>query len=144
MQWRMGSFEVDSDPLRIDMERVYQYLKTTYWASDRSYDEIAASWKHSHLAFGVYAQHYGALQIACARVVTDTRTFGWLADVFVDPLYRGQGVGKFLLKCIVEHPDCSNLRLFFLGTRDAHGLYEQFQWESPRHPERFMVRYPGP
>jgi hypothetical protein len=32
--------------------------------------------------------------IGFARVVTDYYTFGWLADVFIDESYRGQGLGK--------------------------------------------------
>ncbi|MDZ4861438.1 MAG: GNAT family N-acetyltransferase [Candidatus Hydrogenedentes bacterium] len=143
MQWRMGEFEVDTDRDRIDLERIYEYLKTTYWASDRSFDDVRVTWTHSHLVFGVYARHYGAQQIGCARVVTDTRTFGWLGDVFIDPQYRGQGVGKFLVQCVTEHPDCAQLRLFFLGTRDAHELYRRLGWEEPRFPERFMARYPA-
>jgi GNAT superfamily N-acetyltransferase len=141
MLWREGDYEIDTEPSRIDFNRVYAYLRTTYWANDRSFDAVRASWKHSHLVFGVYANHLGALQIGCARVVTDTYSFGWLADVFIDPDFRGKGLGKFLMRCVVEHPDCRDLKLFILGTRDAHGLYEQFGWEKPRHPERFLIRY---
>lgn len=140
MLWRYGEFDIDSDPNRIDYERVYDYLRTTYWASDRSFSEIRAAWERSHPVFGVYARHFGSLQVGTARVVTDTRTFGWLADVFVDPRYRGEGVGKFLVQCVLEHPDCSNLRLFLLGTRDAHGLYARHGWVPLETPERFMVR----
>ncbi len=142
MQWRLGSFEVDTDRDRIDFERVFTYLKTTYWSSERSREEVEAAWAHTHLQFGLYDMDAAGIQIGCARVVTDTRTFGWLADVFVDPQYRGKGVGKFMIGCVAEHPDCARLRLFFLGTRDAQEFYGQFRWETPRYPERFMARYP--
>lgn len=142
MQWRCRDIVVDTDAQRIDIERVYAYLKTTYWSADRSFGEVRTAWEHTSHVFGVYAA--GGAQIGCARVVTDTRTFGWLADVFIDPAYRGLGLGKFLVQCIVEHPDCRDIRLFMLGTRDAHGLYMQYGWEAPLHIDRFMMRYGAP
>ena len=144
MQWRHGAFEIDTDPRRINVERVYDYLRTTYWSGDRCFDEVRAAWAHSQVVFGVYAMGGDARQIGCARVVTDTKTFGWLADVFIDPEFRGQGLGKFLVRCVVEHPDCLNIRLFMLGTRDAHGLYTQFGWETPLYAERFLMKYGKP
>lgn len=142
MQWRCGEFTVDTDAQRLDIARVYNYLKTTYWSADRSADEVRTAWEHTSHVFGMYTAD-GTL-IGCARVVTDTRTFGWLADVFVDPAYRGRGLGKFLVQCIVEHPDCRGIRLFMLGTRDAHGLYTQYGWETPLHMDRFLIRYGAP
>ncbi len=140
MKWIHDHFEIDTDPGRIDHGRVLTYLTTTYWAGNRSAEEIRTAWDNSKVLFGVYDITSDNLQIGCARVVTDTRTFGWLADVFIDSEYRGRGLGKFLVQCIVEHPDCSCLRNFVLGTRDAHGLYEQFGWGMPTYPERFMIR----
>lgn len=144
MQWSSGDYVVDTDKRRIDFDRVYGYLATTYWGHDRGYDETRRAWENSTLLFGVYPTAEPGKQIGCARVVTDTRTFGWLADVFVDPGYRGQGLGKFLVKCVVEHPDCRDIRLFMLGTRDAHGLYARYGWEPPTFVERFLIRCGGP
>lgn len=144
MKWIHEHFEIDTDPNRIDHDRLLAYLKTTYWAGERSAEEIRTSWDSSQVLFGVYDATALNLQIGCARVVTDTRTIGWLADVFIDPEYRGRGLGKFLVQCIVEHPDCARLRNFILGTRDAHGLYEQFGWGAPTYPERFMIRCSEP
>lgn len=144
MKWNHNHFEIDTDRDRIDHDRVLAYLKTTYWAGDRSAEEIRGAWDNTLVVFGVYDAAAENLQIGCARVVTDTRTFGWLADVFIDPQYQGRGLGKFLVQCILEHPDCSSLRLFVLGTRDAHGLYAQFGWGAPDYPERFMLRCSQP
>ena len=142
MQWDIGSYQVDTDRQRLDMPRIYEFLRTTYWANNRCFDEVSTAWAHSKVVFGVYSQSDDGAQIGCARVVTDTRTFGWLADVFIAPENRGQGLGKFLVERITEHPDCARLRLFLLGTRDAHGLYAQYGWEPPYYVERYMVRTP--
>lgn len=63
----------------------------------------------------------------------------WLCDVFIDENYRGKGIGKKLIESIVESDQFKNL-LWVLGTRDAHGLYEAY--EFVRDPERFMSRMP--
>ena len=43
----------------------------------------------------------------------------------------------FLIRIATEHPEVEGLR-FLLGTKDAHGLYERFGFDSPVHPERLM------
>ncbi|MBX7259733.1 MAG: GNAT family N-acetyltransferase [Candidatus Hydrogenedentes bacterium] len=77
----------------------------------------------------------------CARVLTDGLTFGWLADVVIAPEFRGQGLGKFLVQCVLEHPDCVNLKQFLLATRDAHGLYTPFGWKPAPIPQNYLIRF---
>jgi GNAT superfamily N-acetyltransferase len=60
-------------------------------------------------------------------------------DVFVLPKFRGLGISKALMRAVVAHPDLQNLRLFLLGTRDAHGLYERFGFRPLPEPERMMA-----
>ena len=35
------------------------------------------------------------------------------------------------------------IRHFLLATRDAHGLYSQFGFDSMKNPERWMERFNG-
>jgi GNAT superfamily N-acetyltransferase len=77
-------------------------------------------------------------QIGFARVVTDCATLAYLADVFVLPEYRGAGLGKWLIECVMSHPDLQGLRRWVLGTRDAHGLYQKFGFTPLKRPEVFM------
>ena len=58
-------------------------------------------------------------------MVTDQATFAWICDVFVAPAHRGQGLGQRLIRAIIDHPDLATVTMY-LGTRDAHGLYERF------------------
>ncbi len=41
-------------------------------------------------------------------IVTDYTVFCWIADIVVDSNYRGQGLGKWLMQCMVAHPDISS------------------------------------
>jgi N-acetylglutamate synthase-like GNAT family acetyltransferase len=87
------------------------------------------------MCFGIYADQK---QIGFARVITDAASFAYLADVFIDEHYRGQGLSNWLMKVILSHPDLQGLRRFMLGTRDAHGLYKQFGFSPLSSPERWM------
>jgi GNAT superfamily N-acetyltransferase len=89
------------------------------------------------LCFGVYE---GDKQIGFARVVSDFATFAYLGDVFILENYRGQGLSKWLMETIVEHPDLQGLRRWLLATKDAHGLYSQFGFDTLRLPQRWMER----
>jgi GNAT superfamily N-acetyltransferase len=67
-----------------------------------------------------------------------------VADVFVVPECRGQGIAKLLMDAISRHPDLEHLQVTLLRTRDAHGLYTQFGFERVRYPEQMMGRWRHP
>ena len=115
--------EISTDPERLDLDRVHGWLsELSYWARGRPREVTERAFANS-LPFGAYAED--GTQIACARVVTDRATFGYLADVFVAPEARGRGVGKALVAAIMEHPDLAGIRRLMLAADDAHGLYER-------------------
>lgn len=132
----VGEIEISTDPARLDHERIHSALASSYWAAGRSREVVSKSLGNS-LCFGAY---HGARQIGLARVVTDRATFAYLCDVYVEPEFRGQGVGKRLITAVVAHPDLQGLRRFQLVTRDAHALYEQFGFTPLAQPERHMER----
>jgi GNAT superfamily N-acetyltransferase len=130
----IGAFLISTDPARFDLDAIHAYLTRSYWSPgvprEILADAIAAS-----LSFGLYD---GARQIGFARMVTDRATFAYLADVYVLEEYQGRGLGKALVRAVMEHPDLARVRRFILMTRDAHGLYEQFGWRALAQPERCM------
>jgi GNAT superfamily N-acetyltransferase len=128
--------EISTDRSRLDVDMIHAFLQTTYWAAGRPREVVERSLEHS-LCFGVYES---GRQIAFARVVSDRAVFAYLMDVFVLPEFRGRGISKMLLREILDHPDLQGLRFFLLGTRDAHGLYEQFGFEPLAHPDRWLAR----
>jgi GNAT superfamily N-acetyltransferase len=73
-------------------------------------------------------------------VVTDHATFAYLADVFVVAAHRGRGLAKWLMECIVAHPELQGLRRFTLRTRDAHGLYARYGFSPAHDPSVWMER----
>ena len=61
-------------------------------------------------------------------------------DVFIDPIYRGKGYSKRLIKTIIEDEELSNCKVWLLRTSDAHGLYRQFEFRALDNPELVMER----
>ena len=132
-------FTISTDPARLDLEVIFDYLHhTSYWAKGRAREIIVKSIAHSE-NFGVY---HDTTQVGYARVITDYATFAYLCDVFILPVYQGHGLGKWLMETILAHPDMQGLRYWYLRTRDAHDLYKQFGFTELRDPPRSMER-PG-
>jgi GNAT superfamily N-acetyltransferase len=136
MEWQRDEYTISDDPTRLDLQAICTLLSGTYWAADRGTDVIAGSLKNS-LSFGLY---YRSEQIGIARVITDRATFGYLCDVVISDQHRGNGLGKWLISCILAHPDLVDCRID-LFTRDAQEFYREFGFG----PHRFtsMVRYPA-
>ena len=84
--------------------------------------------------------YHGSRQVGFARLVTDYATFAYLCDVFIDEEFRGKGLSKWMMECIMTNPDLSQLRRFTLATKDAHGLYVKFGFQplSVEENRRFM------
>ena len=132
-----GEFTISTDRNRLQIDVIHKYLsEESYWARERTLEQTETAIKNS-LPFGVYK---GENLIGFARVVTDYATFAYLGDVFVLPEFQGMGLGKFLMKAITGHPDLQNLRRWILATKDAHTLYEKFEFSALRHPERWMEK----
>ena len=128
---------ISTDPGCLDVGTICDFLSRSYWAQNRPREIIERSLQNS-LVFGIFD---GTRQIGLARIVSDYATFAWLCDVFIHEDYRGKGIGKWLVAAILSHPDLQDIRRFLLATRDAHGLYSQFGFDSMKNPERWMERF---
>ncbi|MCU4164689.1 GNAT family N-acetyltransferase [Carboxylicivirga caseinilyticus] len=130
-------YTISTEKSELDIDMIVQYLsEDSYWAQDRTKDMIQESINNS-LCYGIYKD---CKQIGFARVITDFVVFGWLLDVFILPGYQGCGVGKYLLKAIMEDEKLINVKRWRLATADAHGFYEQFGFKSPANPEYIMEK----
>lgn len=125
---------VSTDKSKLDIELIHKALSNMYWAEGIPRDIVEDSIENS-VCFGIY--EFGN-QIGFARVITDKATFGYLADVFIIPEKQRQGLGKLLVKTIMEYPDFEVLRRWHLVTLDAQGLYEKFGFRIPIEPQRHM------
>ena len=129
------SFLLSTDPVKIDLPTVHRYLsESSYWAKNIPFDVFRTSVQNA-LCFGIYEN---GRQAGFARVITDKATFGYIGDVFILDAYRGRGLSKWLMQCILEHPELQGFRRWLLATADAHGLYAQSGFHSLAKPDRWM------
>jgi GNAT superfamily N-acetyltransferase len=138
LEVRRDGYRVSTDKSRLDIDAIHAFLsERSYWAQQRPLHTVKISIAGS-LCFGVYERDQ---QVGFARVVTDCATFAWLCDVFILESHRGRGLGKWMIECVVAHPDLQGL-LFTLATRDAHGLYRTYGgFDALGHTERWMARH---
>ena len=136
-EWQRGEYTVSTDNKRLEIETIHDFLANqSYWATGRSVDTVRRALDNS-FNFGLYKDKK---QIGFARVVTDYATFAWVADVFVLPEHRGQGLSKWLMEVILAHPALQGFRRWVLATKDAHKLYERYGFIPLHRPERWMER----
>lgn len=135
---RRGPLLLSTERARIDRAAVHRFLSEhSYWAAGVPREIVDRAIDHS-LCVGVYKNDE---QLAFSRAVTDRSTFAYVADVFVLPGFRGDGLGKWMMDALLRHPQLQGLRRWLLATRDAHGLYSQFGFVPLANPTRLMERH---
>ncbi len=137
-EYRRGEFLISTSRDRLDLDVIHSFLTNCYWAKGIPSEVVVRSIEHA-LCFGIYDRN-GA-QVGFARVISDFATIAYVGDVFVLETHRGQGLGRWLMQCVMQHPTLQNLRRWILTTRDAHGLYAQVGFTPVKAPERFMELY---
>ena len=131
---------VNSKKSDLDIHCIHQFLSQSYWAKGISLELVKKSIEGS-LCFGIYTAD--KQQVGFARMITDKATFAYLADVFVVEQHRQQGLAKKLMQHILQHEELQGLRRLVLATRDAHTLYQQFDFKPLASPDIFMELHQG-
>ena len=134
MLWQQDDYQVDTDKARLQLDVIHNFLTQSYWSPGIDLALVQKAIDGS-LCFGLY---HGDSQVGYARLITDLASFGYLADVFILPEHRGKQLSKWLMDCVMSYPGVDGLRRIMLATRDAHGLYAQYDFKPLTLPERFM------
>lgn len=121
MEWTHEEFVLTDEAQRIDLAVTQALLLDTYWGVRRPPEVVERMIEHSF----PFTLLKGDGQIGFGRVVSDFTVFSWIADIVIDPAYRGRGLGKWMMECIKAHPRIRHTQMV-LQTRDAHGLYERY------------------
>ncbi|WP_167342071.1 GNAT family N-acetyltransferase [Nonlabens sp. SY33080] len=132
------NFTISTDKSKLDLISIHEFLsKETDWALGIPIDTVKKSIENS-LCFGVYDQ---GQQIGFARVISDFSTIAYLGDVYVLNEYRGNGLSKWLMEEIMNHPNLQGLRRWILLTNTAEWLYKKFGFTEIPNPEFYMEKH---
>ena len=130
MNWTKQDYLVSTDDSLLQLDVIHENLARTHWAEGIDEATVRRAVAHS-LNFGLYD---GGRQIGYARFITDHATFGYLADVFVVDDYRGKGLGRWLVECVLEYPGVERFRRLLLATPSAPGLDQNLGFTTPEKP----------
>ena len=134
MIWKKTGFLISSQKEQVDIDAVHTMLSRSHWAQGRSREAIEKTIANS-LCFSLIKAHE---QIGFARVLTDGVAYAVILDMIIREDFRGQGLGKWLVQCIGEHPDVVPLRQV-LWTSVAFDFYKKTGYEEVSKL-KFMAR----
>lgn len=131
---KKDNFLISTDKTKLDINAVHNYLTKSYWAEGIPPETVKKSIDNSD-CFGVYDNDK---LVGFARVISDNATIGYLGDVFILESHRGKGLSKWLMECIMKHPELQGFRRWILLTKDAHELYRKYGFKDIERPDRYM------
>ena len=125
MSTEKDEFRISSDKKDVDIDTLHEMLSCSYWAKDRTREEVMASVENS-LCFSLLK---GTDLIGFARVLTDKMAYAIILDMIIQDEFRGQGLGQWLVRTMCEHPEVAPLRQL-LWTGDADNFYRKGGFEE--------------
>ena len=129
-----------------ELDEAARLVDGAYWLTAYGHEDLRSAFARSSVRVGMRDEH-GRL-VAVARAMADDRV-AWIYDVLVAPELRGRGVGRALMRLVLDHPDVRRARAVRLTTRDADPFYRTLGFgelsETPRHPWKSveMIRFRG-
>ena len=116
----MDELVVKDGAAEMDFERVRGMLAESYWSPGISRAEVVQGAENSALVVGAFLD---GLQIAYARVISDTTRFAYILDVYVAEEHRRKGVCRTMMRHILTHRALKDVYQWLLITKDAHAVY---------------------
>ena len=136
MPHKNNEIVVSTDNSKLDVVLVHEFLTNSYWASGRTFAQVKKTIENT-FCFGIYLNDE---QIGFARVLTDKVVFAYVTDLFIIEKHRGKGYSKILMEKILSNDELTEIELWFLATKDSHGLYKQFEFTEISKPEMYLIK----
>lgn len=134
MEWTQNGYRITTDKQDLQLAVIHDFLENAYWSQGIPKSVVQKAIEGS-VCFGMYRRDE---QIGFGRLITDQAVFAYLADIFIVQQYRRNGLGKWLVSCMMSYPAVQGLRRIMLATATAHELYRPFGFVSINQPENLM------
>jgi GNAT superfamily N-acetyltransferase len=132
----MADIEISHDLARLDFERTSELIKSSYWGGARTNELSRRAFANSICVIALI----DGRQVGFGRASGDRSVFARISDVIVWPDHRGKGIGKQLVRALLEHPELATVGTWTLNTADAHGLYERFGFVPENNPNAMLLK----
>jgi N-acetylglutamate synthase-like GNAT family acetyltransferase len=138
IELHFNDYTLTTEKSKMDVVAIHDFLsKHSGWSDDIPLERVKTSIENS-LNFGLF---HNTRQIGFARVISDFSTIAYLGDIYILDNYRGQGLSRRLMDCIMTHTNLQGLRRWILLTSTADWLYEKYGFNKIPDPEIYMENY---
>lgn len=131
MRWTNGEYRLEEGAACVDVDVVVALLGRSYWASERTREQIARTVEHS-TCFSLFHRE---TQVGFFRALSDEGAYTYLMDFVVDDAHQGRGLGAWVLGIVLDR--FAGTR-FILVTKDAQEFYRRAGFVT--HPFECMIR----
>lgn len=132
----MKGYYISTDTSKMDVSLIHGLIKDSYWGGYRTLEMTKKTIANSR-CFGIFNENDEL--IGFARLLTDEVVFAYLMDVIIAPVHQGKGLGKMLIKHILDLPEIKAVHTVALKTKDAHSLYESYGFKTVGDSEMWMA-----
>ncbi|GAC1351631.1 MAG: hypothetical protein NVS3B20_13940 [Polyangiales bacterium] len=108
----------------VDAPAAAALVRDAYWNADVAFQTLVHC--HARSSAWVGARDESGALIATARAISDGAKHAWIYDVMISPTHRSQGLGKCVLRLLLDHPALRFVQHARLATRDAQAFYHPF------------------
>ena len=126
-------FILTDEPHRFDMPAIATLLQGTYWAAQRTVEQVAESLTRSTCLVLTSA----GKTIGFVRAISDHSVNSYICDFIVSPDYQQQRLGTWMLETLMAHPSLARTNQLLI-TKNAMPFYEKHGFAQ--HPYVCMKR----
>ena len=122
-----GAITYSDDPSRVHLAQLLGLNHITYWAKGRTAGQVERALRHSRPVITAWD---GDRLVGFTRVISDLTYRATIWDVIVAESHQKRGIGREMMRLVLDHPDLKTVSMFVLLTKDQHRFYEHFGFET--------------
>ena len=125
------------DPARVDIAQLLSLYHITWWAKERTMEQVQRALEHSRPIITAWD---GPKLVGFTRVISDLTYRATIWDVIVADTHQKRGIGREMMRRVLDHPDLETVTMFVLLTKDQHRFYEHLGFTTDRESSMMLRR----
>jgi GNAT superfamily N-acetyltransferase len=125
------------DPARVDVAQLLALYHITWWAKERTTEQVVRALEHSRPVLTAWD---GPKLVGFTRVISDLTYRATIWDVIVADTHQKRGIGREMMRRVLDHPDLETVTMFLLLTKDQHRFYEHLGFTAERDLSMMLRR----